>query len=154
MSCRGNKHAEEEFARESHSEQSAKVRVQDFQDQIEGVQTNLNTITNGMVWRPFFLIMVSDCFSLRAGLEWELEDIVLGFSSLEKYMNAKEKYFGATIGNEYQLDRNNGENHLHGGTKGFHNVVWQARKLSPNQLLFTGFRPILRKDIRETWRYR
>lgn len=67
-------------------------------------------------------------------------DIVLGFDSLSGYL-AKPPYFGAIIGrygnrigkgtfridnNTYTLAKNNGENHLHGGNKGFDKVVWDA----------------------------
>ncbi len=71
----------------------------------------------------------------------ELGDIVLGFDTLEGYVQ-KNPYFGALVGRyanriahgEFQLDgkkytlaRNNGENSLHGGWQGFDKVVWQAR---------------------------
>jgi len=73
-----------------------------------------------------------------------LDDIVLGFNSLDDYLNAKEQYFGAIIGRyanrikngvytlddvNYQLDVNDSPNHLHGGSRGFHNAVWKAEKL-------------------------
>lgn len=86
----------------------------------------------------------------------KFEDIVLGFESLEKYRNAGEKYFGATIGrygnriakgkfslngSDYTLATNNGENHLHGGNKGFESVVWNANQISENKLEFTRTSP-------------
>jgi aldose 1-epimerase len=67
-------------------------------------------------------------------------DVVLGYDGLEGYIE-KNPYFGAIIGrygnrigegsfaldgNEYTLARNNGENHLHGGIRGFDKVVWKA----------------------------
>lgn len=66
-------------------------------------------------------------------------DIVLGFDSLNEYINCKERYHGVTVGpfanriangsfklnnKQYQLDRNNGTNCLHGGSTGFHDKVW------------------------------
>jgi aldose 1-epimerase len=69
-------------------------------------------------------------------------DIVLGFGSLEDYVS-NPRYFGALIGRhanriaqgrfalngvEYQLPRNNGANHLHGGFKGFDKRVWSAKE--------------------------
>lgn len=70
--------------------------------------------------------------------EGNFEDVVLGFSSLEQYTK-DNPFFGALIGRfgnriaqgkftldgeEYTLARNNGENHLHGGEKGFDKVIW------------------------------
>ena len=70
----------------------------------------------------------------------KIEDVVLGYDNLEDYIKASP-YFGAVVGRygnriakgkftlddvEYQLVQNNGENHLHGGTKGFDKVVWEA----------------------------
>jgi len=69
-------------------------------------------------------------------------DIVLGFNTLDEYVN-NPRYFGALIGRhanriangkfslngvEYQLPKNNGANHLHGGFKGFDKRVWNVRE--------------------------
>lgn len=71
----------------------------------------------------------------------DFEDIVLGYNSPDGYLKSNEIYYGALIGrygnriakgkftlndSTYTLIANNGENHLHGGTKGFHNVVFDA----------------------------
>jgi aldose 1-epimerase len=71
-------------------------------------------------------------------------DVVLGFDSLAGYQ-AHSEYFGAIIGryanriagglfvlnnDEYRLNRNDGDNHLHGGIKGFDKVLWQAEPIS------------------------
>ena len=67
-------------------------------------------------------------------------DVVLGFDSLSGYLGPNP-YMGATIGRyanriaggrfvldgrEYQLAKNDGPNHLHGGIRGFDKVIWQA----------------------------
>ena len=90
------------------------------------------------------------------------EDIVLGFNELSEY-EKESPYFGAIIGRygnriakgkfsiegkEYTLAVNNGENHLHGGMKGFDKVVWDAETISTNSsvsLILT----YLSKDMEE-----
>jgi len=77
-----------------------------------------------------------------------LGDVVAGFDNLEGYLTPPP-YFGAIIGRygnrigagrfslggmEYQLAKNNGANHLHGGTRGFDKRVWSAKPLSPQSL--------------------
>ncbi len=79
-----------------------------------------------------------------------LDDIVLGFDSLQGYLDSQEPYFGAAIGRygnriadgrftlnnrTYQLARNNNGQSLHGGPKGFHNVVWEAQPAGTDQLV-------------------
>ncbi|MBZ9731230.1 galactose mutarotase [Salegentibacter sp. JZCK2] len=78
--------------------------------------------------------------------EGEMIDVVVGMSSIKGFTESTEPYFGATIGRvgnriakgkfqlegkEYNIPKNNGENSLHGGYKGFHYVVWDANQ--PNE---------------------
>ncbi|MDH3648445.1 MAG: galactose mutarotase [Saprospiraceae bacterium] len=72
--------------------------------------------------------------------EGTLADVVLGFDELDDYLHLNP-YFGAVIGRYgnrigsaqfeindtvYNLAANNGENHLHGGLRGFDKYLWQA----------------------------
>ncbi len=84
------------------------------------------------------------------------EDVVLGFNDMDTYEKSKEKYFGALIGrygnriakgrfvledSTYLLVKNNGENHLHGGNKGFESVVWKVNSFTENKLFLSYFSP-------------
>jgi aldose 1-epimerase len=76
-----------------------------------------------------------------------MADVVLGYKDLDGYVNDKA-YLGATVGRyanriangkftlegkTYQIPKNNGENSLHGGTKGFNKCLWTAHEVnSPN----------------------
>lgn len=79
----------------------------------------------------------------------QMKDVVLGYESLEGYQNSNEVYFGALIGRygnrikkgrftlkgkEYKLPTNDGNNHLHGGPQGFHEVVWNADQIDSQTL--------------------
>src|SRR2546423_4703551 len=76
----------------------------------------------------------------------KFDDVVLGLNNLDDYLKG-HPYFGALIGRygnriakgrfildgvEYKLAVNNGENHLHGGIKGFDKVVWTGRDMKTN----------------------
>lgn len=77
-----------------------------------------------------------------------IENIVLGFDNLKDYMD-EHPYFGALIGRygnrieggrfeldgaTYRLATNDGQNHLHGGEKGFDKVLWDAELLDAQTL--------------------
>ena len=79
----------------------------------------------------------------------EMVDVVLGFDSIDGYLNANEKYHGATIGRfanriangafkiqdkSYTLTQNSGENSLHGGINAFHNKAWKCLLQEENKL--------------------
>ncbi|MBP0597352.1 galactose mutarotase [Herbaspirillum sp. LeCh32-8] len=70
-----------------------------------------------------------------------LADILLGYKAEDEYV-ANPAYFGAIVGRwcnriadgrfsldgvDYQVQRNEGDNHLHGGSSGFHASPWQVQ---------------------------
>lgn len=80
------------------------------------------------------------------------EDIVLGYDSLNGYLDTRTPYFGAVVGRygnriakgrfsldgkEYTLAQNNNGQHLHGGLKGFDKVFWNVEDLGNNTLKLT-----------------
>ncbi|WP_343594050.1 aldose epimerase family protein, partial [Flavobacterium sp.] len=83
-------------------------------------------------------------------------DVVVGMNSAKGFKNSTEPYFGATIGRvgnrigkgkftlegkQYQVPLNNGKNALHGGVKGFQDVVWNAEKTDGKTLVLTYVSP-------------
>jgi aldose 1-epimerase len=79
-------------------------------------------------------------------------DVVLGFTSLDGYLQKNNPYFGALIGRygnrignakftldgkTYMLAANNNGNSLHGGNKGFNKVIWTAEKIGDSSLKLT-----------------
>lgn len=92
----------------------------------------------------------------------KMTDVVAGFESVEGYQKSTEPYFGATIGRygnriakghftlegkQYKLYLNNKQNTLHGGKKGFQDVVWDAKQLNDTTLELT----YLSKDMEENF---
>src|SRR5712691_8765686 len=126
----------------------AKVTKESFGKTPDGQDADIYTLTNSggaeVKITNYGGIVTSLKVPDRHG---RLDDIVLGFDNLDTYLKGSP-YFGAIIGRygnriakgrftlhgvEYKLAVNNGENHLHGGVKGFDKVVWTARPLKvPN----------------------
>ncbi|MCW0484508.1 aldose epimerase family protein [Gaoshiqia sediminis] len=132
------------------------LKAEDFQQAIDGKQTNLYFLKNGDISAAITNYggrIVSLCVPGRNG---ELADVVLGFSSINGYLNAKETFHGALIGRvgnriakgkfvlndeEYNLPLNNGVNHLHGGPGGFHNVVWDVKAVTDTSIVLSYLSP-------------
>lgn len=83
----------------------------------------------------------------------KMEDIVLGYENIERYLNNKgERFLGAAIGRygnriakgqfsidsiQYQLSTFNNGQSLHGGDKGYDMVVWNVDSVSTNSICFS-----------------
>jgi aldose 1-epimerase len=119
-----------------------KLEQQDWGKLPDGTAVKLYTLTNrkGMVAKitSYGAILTELHVPDRNG---KAENIVLGFDNLDQYLKGHPG-FGATIGRvanrianarftldglEYKLAANNGPHHLHGGSKGFDKVVWEAQ---------------------------
>ncbi len=79
----------------------------------------------------------------------EIKNIVLGFNTIGEYINCSDRFFGPIVGRvanriakgefklediAYHLPVNNGVNHLHGGPKGLHSVIWDVKENSDKLL--------------------
>jgi aldose 1-epimerase len=128
------------------------LNPEDFQKIVDGKQTNLYFLKNGditMAVTNYGGRIVSLCTPGKSG---ELADVVLGFKTIQDYLNANEVFHGALIGRvgnriakgkfeldgvAYTLPVNNEPNHLHGGPKGFHNQVWDTKMVNESSIVLT-----------------
>jgi aldose 1-epimerase len=82
-----------------------------------------------------------------ADRDGRVADVVLGYATAAEYL-AKPQYFGATVGRfanriargrfeldgrTYELDTNEGPNHLHGGRNGFDKALWTVVSVSSGE---------------------
>lgn len=82
-------------------------------------------------------------------------NVILGYDNLADY-EKDTAYKGAIVGRcanrignatfmlngkKYELDKNNGNNHLHGGFSGFESKIWEAEILTENSLKLSLFSP-------------
>ncbi len=123
---------------------TARFSKQPFGKTETGDQVELYTLTNSKgvaaAITNYGGILVSLKVPDRAG---KLADVVLGHDALDNY-KAKSPYFGAIVGRYgnrigkakftlngtgYKLARNDGENSLHGGIKGFDKALWNAKEI-------------------------
>lgn len=107
----------------------------------DGTDVDMYTITNGngvvAKFTNYGAILVSLFVPDKDG---NMADVVLGYDDLEKYF-VNGPNFGSTIGRHanrigkasfvlngqtYELDKNDGNNNLHGGYNGYHKRVWSA----------------------------
>jgi len=126
------------------------INRQNFESVVDGKKVDLFTLKNknGLVTQitNYGGRLVSLWVPVKTGV---FEDIVLGYETIEGYLQSNEIYFGALIGRYgnriangkfilndsiYTLALNNNDHHLHGGKIGFNNVVWDAHQFSNSQL--------------------
>lgn len=107
-------------------------------------QVELYTLTNANGVEVRIMTYGGTVVSLKVpDRNGKLDDVVLGYDSLDGYLK-NSPYFGAIIGRygnrigkgrfsldgkEYTLSKNDGENTLHGGTRGFDKAVWKAAEV-------------------------
>ncbi|MDQ2719459.1 MAG: galactose mutarotase [Bacteroidota bacterium] len=132
-----------------------------FESTIDGKQTDLYVLKNHNGMQAAITNYGGRLVSLMVpDKNGKMTDVVVGFKSVDDYVNSTEPYFGATIGRygnriakgkfssdgkQYTLFTNNGTNTLHGGKKGYQAVVWDANKLNDSTLELT----YLSKDMEE-----
>jgi len=132
-----------------------------FQTSMDGKNTDLYILKNKNGVEAAFTNYGARIISLKVPDQHGVQtDVIVGFSSIDEYIKSTEPYFGATIGRygnriakgkfildgtSYSLSINNGVNSLHGGKKGFQDVVWDTKQLNKQSIAFSYFS----KDMEE-----
>ncbi|MEL6143692.1 MAG: galactose-1-epimerase, partial [Bacteroidota bacterium] len=124
-----------------------------FKREVDGKAVNLYTLKN----KNGLVTQITNYGGRVVNLwvpdrEGNFADVVLGYEALDGYLTPKGRYYGAIIGRygnrigkgsfvlegkQYVLAANNGENHLHGGIKGFNAVVWEANQPNEQTLILS-----------------
>ena len=124
------------------------IKKEIFGQTSDGIDVYLYTLTN----KKGAIVKITNYGGIVTSLivqdkEGNMEDIVLGFDNLIAYLES-HPYFGSIVGRygnriangkfeidgvEYQLAKNNEENHLHGGEIGFDKVIWDAKEIENDQ---------------------
>jgi aldose 1-epimerase len=119
------------------------IKKEPFGKMADGTPIDLYTLTNAHGLQVKITTYGGAVVSLLVpDRDGKLDDVVLGFETLEEYVK-KSPYFGCITGRyanriakgkftlngvAYTLTQNEGDNHLHGGAKGFDKVVWAAEE--------------------------
>lgn len=123
----------------------------DFDTTLDGNEISLYTISNSKGMQVsitnYGARVVSILVPAKDGTPI---DVVLGFNNIDDYLKSPDPYFGPCVGRvgnriakgkftldgvDYTLAVNNGPNHLHGGLKGLHKVVWEFDSVSDNEIV-------------------
>ncbi len=129
-------------------------RAAAFEQTIDGKKVSLYMIKNTKGMQATITNFGGRLVSLQVPAKsGKPTDVIVGFDNLNDFVKiSTDPYYGATIGRygnriakakfsidgvEYKLAANNGVNALHGGPKGFHNVVWDAEPVGDNALELT-----------------
>jgi aldose 1-epimerase len=128
------------------------LKAENFQKNINGKNVNLYFLKHGNInmaitnyGARIVSLSVPDKYS-------NIADVVVGFKSIDDYLKATGVYHGAIIGrvagrinngkinlndSTYSLQLNAGTSHLHGGSNGFHNQVWNVKSCNDSSLALT-----------------
>jgi aldose 1-epimerase len=137
------------FALMATMQAATKLVSGDFGKTKDGAPVRIFTLTNKSGAQATITNYGGRVVSLRVpDKKGAMGDVVLGFDSLEGYLN-ENPFFGALVGRYanrvghaqftldgvlYKVPKNDGENSLHGGVRGFDKVVWTARDLKDGGL--------------------
>lgn len=111
----------------------------------DGTPIEIVSLTNARGVTVKVMTLGATMQSLTApGRNGKLDDVLLGYDTAAEYLD-QPQYFGATVGRfanridagkfeldgkTYQLETNDGPNHLHGGVRGIDKRVWSIDSIS------------------------
>jgi aldose 1-epimerase len=123
------------------------IKKMQFGEMQDGHKIHLYTLSNTQGMEAAITNYGATLVSLKIpDLHDKTVDVTLGYDSLQEYMEGGH-YFGCIVGRyanriaggkftllgkTYVLEQNEGENHLHGGGRGFDKAVWEAEELDSN----------------------
>ncbi len=126
------------------------LKPEDFQKTVNGKATDLFFIKNNHGIEIAVTNYGAAILAIMApDKNGKYGNIILGHDSIDKVINSPEPFLSTSIGRydnriakgkftlcgiEYTLATNNGPNSLHGGPKGFHAVVWDAKQIGEHSL--------------------
>ncbi len=124
---------------------ATKLTEADFGKMPDGTPVKIFTLVNSNGLQTKISTLGGTVVSLTVpGRDGAKADVVTGFDTLPEYIANPTQYFGAIIGRygnriggarftldgkEYKLNKNDGENSLHGGPTGFFKRVWTPKAL-------------------------
>lgn len=133
----------------SENNSAAFVEEQSFGKLEDGRNVTLVTLNNGEGMEVSLMNYGGILTHLKVpDRDGQIGDVVWGFDTLEEYLENDPPYFGALIGRygnriangrfeldgeTYQLDQNDGDNHLHGGYQGFDKKLWDMKVVSDDR---------------------
>ena len=125
------------------AEAKTKITKKSFGLLDDGTPVEIYTLANGKI-EAAIATYGGIVVSLRApDRNGNMDDVVLGYDSLNQYVS-NNPYFGALVGRyanriahgsfvlegkTYSVPKNDGDNSLHGGARGFDKAVWKAKPI-------------------------
>lgn len=125
-----------------------------FKDTLDGRETSLHFLRNSQAEIAITNYGARIVALIIPDKNQDPTDVVVGFDSLNGYLNSTETYHGAIVGRyanriakgrfvlngkEYQLAINNPPNHLHGGPHGFNKQVWTIEEATDHKIHLSYF---------------
>jgi aldose 1-epimerase len=136
------------YCTQTERSETMSITKQEFGQTPGGSKVDIYTLANDNGVEAKIINYGAVLYSLQVpGKDGKLADVVTGYKTLDGYLNDKS-YFGGTIGRfgnriaegkftldgvEYQLAKNDGPNHLHGGNFGFNKVLWDAEPVQSKE---------------------